>query len=237
MPLTPVATPRYATVPSAPGVPPMLRVFQALDVVTILAADAAQLVKAFAPPQWGIFDQFGGPLLVGDSVVAVDYRREYRISDYPVEQGGFGSYNKVAEPYDIRVTIAVSGKGTILSNLATGGALGAIFTGVDTAVINRTQFLNQLENSAQSLDLVDVHTPEYTYIGLNIVHHDFRREARNGVTLLTVDIWLREVRVTATSQFTQTQDPSGANAQSSGTVQAASPTPAQAGAIGGGLPL
>jgi hypothetical protein len=237
MAITPVATPRYAKVPDAPGVPPMVRVYQVLDAIVVLAADAAQIAKAFAPPQWGIFSIFGTPLLTGDSVIAVDYRREYRISDYPVEEGSFGSYNKVAEPYDVRVTIAVSGKGSILSNLATGGALGAIITGVDSAAINRMQFLNQLEAAAASLDLVEVHTPEYTYTSLNIVHHDYRREARNGVTLLTVDIWLRQVRITATSQFTQTQDPSGANAVSGGSVQASSPTTGQSGAIGGAIPL
>lgn len=215
----------------------MIRVFRALDVVTILASDAAQIAHAFAPPQWGIFSGFGAPLLIGDSVVAVDYRREYRISDYPVEEGGFGSYDKVSDPYDVRVTIAVSGKGDLLSNLATGGALGAIFTGTDNATAARSQFLNKLERAAASLDLVQVLTPESTYTDLNIVHHDYRREARSGAALITVDVWLREVRMTATAAFTSTQDPSGADTQSGGTVQAAAPTTAQAGAIGGGLPL
>jgi hypothetical protein len=237
MALAPVVTPVHAAVPDAPGVPPMVRVYQALDTIVILAADAAQLVQAFGPPAWGIFDQYGAPLLIGDSVIAIDYRREYRISDYPVEQGGFGSYDKVQEPYDVRVTIAVSGKGTVLSNLATGGALGAIFTGVDMAQINRQQFLQTMEAAAASLDLVQVLTPEASYSGLNIVHHDYRREARNGATLITVDIWLREVRITATSSFTSTQDPSGSSALSGGTVQSTSPTAAQAGIIGGGAPL
>jgi hypothetical protein len=159
MPLAPVATPRYAAVPDAPGVPPMVRLIRTLDVIAILASDAAQLVRAFGPPRWGIFSSFGVPLLTGDSVIAVDYRREYRISDYPVEQGGFGSYNKVQEPYDVRVTIAVSGKST-LTDFGTGGFLGAAI-----------------------------------------------------------------------------KTPSGADPQSGGTLQAASPTTAQAGGIGGGLPL
>lgn len=232
MALTPVATPRYAAVPDAPGVPPMVRVYRALDTVVILAADAAQIAQAFQPATWGIFSQYGEPVITADSVIAVDYRREYRISDYPIEDGAFGSYDKVAEPYDVRVTLASSGKGTILSNLATGGALGAIITGVDTAKINRTHFLNQLEAAAANLDLVEVHTPEYSYTSLNIVHHDYRRESRNGVTLLTVDVWLRQVRVVSTAQFTTTQDPSGAAKQSTGTVQAASPSVAQSSAIG-----
>jgi len=233
MALTPVATPRYAAVPDAPGVPPMTRVFQVLDKIVILAADAAQLIQAFGPPQWGIFSQSGFPLALGDSVIAVDYRREFRISDYPVEQGGFASYDKVAEPADVRVTIAVSGKGTLLSNLLTGGALGSIITGVDTAKITRQQYLQNLEQAAASLDLVQVLTPEASYWGLNIVHHDYRREAKNGATLITVDVWLREVRVTATSAFTSTKSASSADPQSNGVVQSASPSAAQSSAIGG----
>jgi hypothetical protein len=236
MPLAPVATPRYAAVPDAPGVPPMVRLIRTLDVIAILASDAAQLVRAFGPPRWGIFSSFGVPLLTGDSVIAVDYRREYRISDYPVEQGGFGSYNKVQEPYDVRVTIAVSGKST-LTDFGTGGFLGAAITGVDVAALKRTEFLQELERAAASLDLVQVLTPEATYSGLNIIHHDYRREARSGAALITVDIWLREVRITATSAFTSAKTPSGADPQSGGTLQAASPTTAQAGGIGGGLPL
>lgn len=236
MPLAPVATPRYAAVPDAPGVPPMVRLIRALDVIAVIASDAAQLVRAFGPPQWGIFSNFGVPLLIGDSVMAVDYRREYRISDYPIEQGGFGSYNKVQEPYDIRVTIAVSGKST-LTDFGTGGFLGAAISGVDVAALKRTQFLQDLERAAASLDLVQVLTPEATYSGLNIIHHDYRREARNGAALITVDIWLREVRIITTSAFTSSKTPSGSDPQSGGTLQAASPTTAQAGSIGGGLPL
>lgn len=232
MALTPVATPKAAAVPNAPGVPPMVRVQQALDVVTIIASDAAQLAHAFGPPKWGIFNQYGALLLQADSIVAVDYRREYRISDYPVEQGGFGSYDKVQLPADVRVTMAVSGKGTVLSNLLTGGALGAIITGNDNAANNRAQVLNTLEAAAATLDFVTVITPEQTYSGMNIVHHDYRREARQGATLITVDVWLREVRVTATSAFTQTQSASGANPQANGNVQASSPSPAQALSMG-----
>jgi hypothetical protein len=232
VPLTPVATPQYVAVPAFPGVPPMVRLEQVLDAVTILASDAAQIARAFGPPQWGIFDQFGVLLIQADSIAAIDYKREYRISDYPVEQGGFASYDKVAEPSDVRVTMVISGKGTLLSNLVTGGALGAIVTGVDMAANNRAQVLNTLEALAATLDLVTVITPEQTYAGLNVVHHDYRRDNRNGFSLLTVDVWLREVRLTATQQFTQTASASGADPQSAGNVQPATPSPAQAIAAG-----
>jgi hypothetical protein len=223
--------PQYPAVPKAPGVPPMVKVFEALDVVTILAADAALLVKSFAAPSWGIFEQSGTPVIIGDSVVALDVRREYRISDYPVEQGGFASYDKVATPADVRVSFAFSGKGSLLTSLSTGGALGAIFTGQDPAAAGRSAYLTTLEAAAATLDLYTVVTPEYNYASCNIVHFDYRREARNGATLIIVDVWLQEVRVSATAAFTQTQTPAGADPVASGTVQTSTPSVAQSAAI------
>jgi hypothetical protein len=231
MAIAPVSVPQYPAVPQAPGVPPMIRVFQALDVVTILAADAALIAQSLAGPSWGIFDQTGTPVIIGDAVVAFDFRREYRISDYPVEAGGFASYDKVATPADVRITFAFSGKGTLQASLSTGGALGAIFTGVDPALAGRTAYLTALETAAKNLTLYTVITPEYSYPSVNIVHFDYRREAKNGATLITVDVWLQEVRVTATTQFTQTQMPAGADPVSSGGVQPTAPTTVQSPAI------
>lgn len=231
MALATVSAPQYPAVPKAPGVPPMIRVFQALDVVTILSADAALLAKSLAGPTWGIFSQSGSPVIIGDSVVAFDFRREFRISDYPVEQGAFASYDKVAVPADVRVTFAFSGKGSLLTSLSTGGALGAIFTGLDPAQAGRSAYLADLDAAAATLDLYTVLTPEYQYPNCNIVHFDYRREAKNGATLLIVDVWLQEVRVSATAAFTQTQTPAGADPSSAGTVQPSTPTTGQSAAV------
>jgi hypothetical protein len=233
MPPATVTLPAFPNVPQAPGVPPMVRVGQVIGAATLLVSDAASLIKAFQGPQWGIFDQLGNPVIIGDSVVAVDYRREYRVSDYPVEQGGFASYDKVQMPFDVRVTFAVSGQGSLLSSLLSGGALGALISGSDPDVANRTAFLTAMETAAAALYLFTVVTPEASYKSCNIVHYDYRREAKKGAALITVEVWLIEVRVTATAQFTQTQtqSPASADPQSGGTVQPAAPSPAQAAAL------
>lgn len=223
MALTPIPVPPFPDVPVAPGVPPVLRsIGQAVERVALLAADAVAIIRMFEGPQWGIFLD-GVPILVGDSVVGVDYRREWRVATYPVEGGGFASYNKVAEPFDVRVTFACSGSQSILGTLLSGGALGALITGTDPAAANRTQFLEALEFYGASLDLVSVITPEFEFDSCNITHIDYRREARKGATMILIDVWLVEIRVTGTAAFSSTQAASGAKPVDTGAVQPTTP--------------
>jgi hypothetical protein len=70
---------------------------------------------------------------------------------------------------------------------------------------------------------------------MNAIHYDYRREQRSGASLLMVDVWFEEVRVTAQSEFTNTQSPEGAADTSGGTVLGTVPTPSQAGAVTGGI--
>lgn len=208
MPYATTVKPTYPDVPKASGVPAVFRtptrpVFTAL----LLVADVVTVLRSFAPPQWGIFSDAGAPVLIPDSVVSVDIRREWRISDYPVERGGFQSFDKVAAPGDARVRLSVSG------------------------AEKRGPFLDQLDFIAASLRLFTVVTPDATYPSVNIVHYDYRREQRSGASLLLIDVWLQEVRVTAQTQFTDTKTPEGAANVSGGTVQGVAPTTAQAAAV------
>lgn len=178
-----VTVPPYPNVPPLPGVPPLLQPPGGLQyVLPILATlDGA----AFGPQlsQWGIFDQTGGALLIADSVFSVDYARDYKISDYPQEQGSFQSYNKVQTPYRSTVTFLVGDPE------------------------NRVAFLNSIEAACASLDLFVVVTPEITYANANLTHYSYRRAVANGVTLLSIDVGVEEVRITATSQTSSTTPP------------------------------
>jgi hypothetical protein len=136
---------------------------------TLLTADDSSIGTAFGPQQWGIFGSSGQPILVADSVAAVEYTREYDISDYPVEQGGFASYNKVQTPFQARVSL--------LSNRT------------------RQQLLNTLEAAVASLQLVSIVTPEITYPNANLIRYHLQREVEHGVTLIRVDVWAEEVRI------------------------------------------
>jgi hypothetical protein len=249
-----ILVPAYPDVPHAPGVPAVLRQVGAIENnIVMLAADAVSIVRMFAKPQWGLFLKSGAPAMVGiDSIVALDVRREYRISDYPIEQGAFASYNKVETPLDIRVSFVVSGSGSLLSSLIPGGALLSLVSGKSSSVANRDQFLSIMRDLARSLTMIYVTMPEGTYGNLNVVHYDYRREARSGATLLKIDIWLQEVRVSAKAAangagtdpinattptaITAPQNPASADPVNGGTVQATPVTPTQAATLAPAAP-
>lgn len=228
MPIPNTPKPAYPSVPQAPGVPPVLRQIGAIqNTVVLLAADAAQIVSLFAGPQWGLFTTNGAPAFnvpgltigiggftvpipgiiaggSGQSVGEVEYRLDHQISTAPQEGGAFLSYNKVSTPFAGRVTYIVSG-----------------------TQAQRNAFLQAVAAMQKSLTLLTLTMPEISYPSCNVVHHDFRRTARNGVTMFSVDIWVEEVRVTGTAAFSNTQTPSGANQVNGGTVQPQTPTPTQ----------
>lgn len=205
MPMTQTVTPDYPDVPQTPGVPPVLRrAGEVENAVVQIIADAAQVVSMFNAfgPQWGIFDQNGQPVLRADSVISVDYRNEWRIATHPIERGAFQSYNKVKQPFDVRVVFAVSGQQSLLQSLIPGGAiLSVLGNNQQTA---RRESLAMIDRAIATTELVSVLTPEATYPSVNIVHYDYRREARSGgVSLIRVEVWLQEVRVSAEPAFSK----------------------------------
>lgn len=193
-------------VPRVPGVP-MLRSYSAASII-LIAGDLLRALTGLATTRWGIFRN-GVPVLVADNVVSFEFKQEFSLSDYPVEQGGFQSYNKVQIPSEIRVRVSAGGSDA-----------------------NRQAFLASIADVINTTDLYDVVTPETVYIGYNFSHRDFRREAREGLGLITVDLWLTEIRQTATATFTSTQQPGVAGRQANGNVQAVTPATAVSEAVG-----
>ena len=127
-----------AFIPAIPGVPPLLNGAIAATAVTLLTADLISTAGMGAPSQWGIFLN-GSPVVLADTVLAVEYKKDSQVSKYPIEGGGFESYNKVATPFDVRVT------------LATG-----------TSDENRAAFLASVEAIVNDYNLYTVTTPEAT---------------------------------------------------------------------------
>lgn len=195
-----------------------------LPRIVLLASDAANVVNLFTGPQWGLFTAAGAPAFSplpggiiaqvlttlasgfgqGQSISKLGYRVDHRVTTAPQEQGAFMSYNKVSTPFQGRVTYMISGN-----------------------VGLRHAFIQQLQALQASLTLLSLVMPDYTFPSCTIVHHDFDRSAHSGVSMYPVEIGVEEIRVTGTTQFTQTASPSGANQVNGGTVQTlpASQTP------------
>lgn len=206
MPSTFVPLPPFPTVLPYPGVPPLLVPSGGVGLVApILAtADILGLGALIGGPQWGIFSPGGFPILEADAVNSFDYERGYLVSDYPQEQGAFQSYNKVQVPYDAMVSFLTS--------------------------YTRYDFMNTIEAAAASLSLVVVVTPEITYPSANIVRYKPRtRTSKSGVTMIIVDVWLKEIRVTAgvalssSSAAPSTTSATGNVSTSGGSTSSASP--------------
>ena len=146
-------------------------------------------------PAWGIYLD-GARVVEPDSIISIDYRREWTLADYPIEGGSFETYDKVARPFDVRLRIAKGG---------------------DDAA--RTAFMANVERVAESRDLYSVVTPEQTYLSVNVSSVANSRTAREGLGLVTYDLELREVRVTAVAAFVAVTSPDSADPVNGGTVQ------------------
>ncbi len=151
---------------------------------------------------WGIYLQ-GVLVIEPDSIVALDYHREWTLADYPIEGGGFETYDKVAKPFDIRLRITKGG-----------------------SEADRTQFLADVEAISASLSLYDILTPEKSYLSVNVTSLANSRTATNGMGLVIIDLGLRQIRMDAvatvgatTTSVVAPAAPSGATPVNGGTVQ------------------
>ena len=190
-------------IPLAPGAPAILGAVS--DALTAFLGGAS--ATGATVEQWGLFDQDGNLLLDADSVVGVDYSKDYRVSDYPQEQGAFQSYNRVEQPGEPRLILTVGG-----------------------SELRRTEFLAMVKTLQDSDDIYSVFTPDVIYPSVSITHYDYTRRADRGAKLLTVELHLLEIRVSAIAAFSLTvvQNPASAAPTSNGTVQPGPPVPAPA---------
>lgn len=187
--------------------------------LSLMQADSLNVASSFGAPLWGIFGESGQPVLTTNSVLNVEFARDYRISDYPQEKGAFQSYNKVRTPYQAKITFIIT----------------------DT----RVEFLRNVDRAVDSLEFVAVVTPEVSYPSANLTHYDYRRQKEN-TSLIAVTVWVQEVRIAGqttltdsgtTDQFTSpgssfegqySQSTNAANPSSNGSVQPFSASAADA---------
>lgn len=182
----------------------------------VLNADGVESVTVTAyrsSVTWGIVKN-GKAVIEGDNFVSLEFKQEWVIADYQLEKGAFASYDKVETPFDARVAVSCGG-----------------------SVAKRTAFLNSIKAIAGDLNLYDINTPEETLSSVNIGHVDYKRTNLNGAGLITVYIYLIQIRETGESSFATAQatpaspsavkSPAAAATKSGGTVQTTAPTVTQ----------
>lgn len=200
-----MAGPIFPNVPIATGVPQVLRDASnpGSDTVDQLTSDAIT-VSASPVDTWGIYDDGAAKVLDPDTIMAFGYDAESRIADFPIEEGGFETYDKVALPFDTRVVMTKGG-----------------------SVDDRRAFLNKVDDLRSDMKLYRVVTPERTYLNVNFTRVSIDRSREQGANMITVELHLREIRQNVTATFSNSKDPASADVKSNGSVQAKDATAAQ----------
>lgn len=195
-----------------PDLPPNIQA--GISFGTALAAAATPLAPQVRPV-WGLFKSGGVPALTGyRSCLGFQFTQDFRLPTHPIEQGGFATYNKVRLPYMPRLNYTVIGG---------QNAIGA--------------FLTQVAALVGDTNLYTLVTPYLTRNNANAYHFDYTQTAQHGVSMLSVDIWVSEVRPANTAfaptpgqqQGTQasptaTKTPDGQAQQAGGVVQPQTPS-------------
>ncbi|MDP4023706.1 hypothetical protein Q8W71_13805 [Methylobacterium sp. NEAU 140] len=206
-------------VPDAPGVPAVLFAATAGLPIALAVADAVGLpFLPFTQQQWGLF-RSGAPAVVADTVLGFEYKSDFLLSDYPLERGGFETYDKVNAPDGVRLRYVA------------GGSLAS-----------RTALLQSCKAVVGTLDIFDAVTPEFVHRSVNVIHMDYRRTSRDGLGMLQIDLICQEVRISrgrttttdpsATGETGDTAAPSGADQVNGGQVQATDATSGQISTVG-----
>lgn len=218
----------FPDVPNVPGVPALPRSpnFPPAARVGLGLAQGLLWRVLQVETRWGIFDSAGNPL--GDtskftgltnsalsaaglgstlSTGSVDYSKEMKVSDFPVEKGSFASYNKVETPATPALVLCFSGSEN-----------------------DRRNFLDAIDKATKSTNFYSVVTPEVTYVNYSIESYDYSRRAERGATLLMVQLRLKEIREVSAqysqsnpSQVNQPQDVGATSTVDTGKVQAQTP--------------
>jgi hypothetical protein len=152
-----------------------------------------------------------GLVPVAASVLEFEYRQDFPISTYPQEEGAFQAYNKVTLPWDVRLRLTAGGSAT-----------------------NRKAFIEACIAISQSFQLFDVLTPERPYVSVNCNHIDFRRSAKQGNTLIAIDLGFINIPVVSATTGINTAIAGDSAQQSSGNVTPQTPNSSQAAALANG---
>lgn len=185
----------------AAGVPALLGESITGAVTTLLVADAAGfLTGILQTTQWGLYLD-GIPVISADTVGSVEYKKDWTIATYPIEEGGFETYDKVSLPFEIRIRFAAGGSPS-----------------------NRQALLASIDAIAGDTNLYDLVTPEVVYLNVNVSHYDYKRAADSGVGLLIVELWCQEIRIQVSEGLTNTQSSTSTDPIDDGQQNAQTPT-------------
>ena len=120
---------------------------------------------------WDMFDSKGRKLFTFDTFFSLDSLADARITQAPVENGTFASYNKTVSPARSTVVLGYTGP-----------------------ALMRSAMLRRCESLLKGTELVSIVTPDRTFVNMGVVAVDHSYNAANGVDRLILALTLEEVR-------------------------------------------
>ena len=198
---------------SIPGVPALSVDIDFGGIVNLLTSDAISLFAGLANAPWGIYLGFV-PIVQADNVVSFEFDQQFQISDYPVEQGQFQSYNKVYRPFSTTFRFSRGG-----------------------SVVARQEMLDSISAIIGGTELFNVVTPSATYTNVNLTGYRYQQAANAGLGLIQVDVMAEQVMETSlllssiVGAITNALDPTANSQSNDGTVQTSAPSSTQLGAL------
>jgi hypothetical protein len=149
-------------------------------------------VVPITPPlkqQWGVFDMAGNSVFSTfgpggapgniDTFISLSYSNNAKVSDFPVEQGSFASYNKTGTPFSPKVAVAVAGQSRMEA------------------------LMQQLEDELNSINLYQLITPERVYSPVTLEKYDYARAVKAGKNMLHVTMIFKQVIEITPNQYSQ----------------------------------
>jgi hypothetical protein len=163
---------------------------------------------------WSVYDtNTMRPICSFDTFYGFSYTKKNTVTEYPIEQGSFATYNKQTAPFNAGVILIKSGLN---------------FNS------DRKRFLDTLEDYCDSTKLVDIATPSKTYIGCTLGGLDYKHMPDDGADLLVVSLDIKQIKelvpISSANLITSPKNLNAASTVSVGTKQA---VPFDISAIGG----
>lgn len=145
---------------------------------------------------WGLYTSSLSKALAPDTIAVVNYQQDHRISDFPIEEGGFTTYNKVRVPQVFQVRMVKGGTKQ-----------------------ERTDFIKAYKEIENDTNLYSVVTPEYIFPNVNIMSGQINRTMESGAGIIILDLTLQEIRLAAAGTYSATKVPAGSSMVNNGPTQ------------------
>jgi len=154
---------------------------------TILSRVQSSLWQLFGlEPVWGIYEAGSSVLLAvqKDSVLEMTVSEESSVPDYRIQTGGFATYNKIAQPFEIPIRITKGGSST-----------------------ERDTLITFLKTAVKQAKVYDILMPECVWANVTLTRYSIERSReKSGDDLIIADCWFREIREAPTQYYNQEQN-------------------------------